>query len=183
MRLRRNKRCLWFMVYGLWALIAGCGYTAKVILPDNIKTVHVELFQNRIDITKEVSVKDKYEVYRPDFEVDLRDALVNRIFLEGHMKIADKKAADGILEGDIIQYRKDPLRYQNEIVEEYRISLVCNIRLIDSDGQKILLEKKNITGDAVYFTRGNLQKTEAEALNDAMADLSRRIVDGIVENW
>lgn len=183
MRLKRNKRCLWFIVYGLLSLVAGCGYTARVILPDNIKTVHVELFQNRIDITKEVSVKDKYEVYRPNFEVDLRDALVNRVFLEGHMKIADKKSSDAVLEGDIIEYRKDPLRYESEIVEEYRISLVCNIRLVDSVSQKVLLEKNNVTGDATYFTTGDLQKTETEALTDAMSDLARRIVDDIVENW
>lgn len=164
-------------------VLTGCGYTAKTILPDNIKTLHVGVFKNSIDITREVSAKDKYEVYRPNLEVDLRDAIVNRVFLDGHMKVAASQDADAILEGEIRQYRKDPLRYLNEVVQEFRISLVCDIKLIDPGTSKILLEEKNITGDTTYFTTGTLQKTEAQALTDAMSDLSRRIINKIVENW
>jgi len=183
MRLRRSNivYCLLFIVYGL--LLSGCGYTAKTILPNDIKTVHVEIFKNGINIAKEVSSRDKYEVYRPNLEVDLRDAIINRIFLDGHLKVADKDSSDSILEGEITQYRKDPLRYQNEVVEEYRISLICNIRLVDSGDSKVLLEEKDVIGDTTYFVTGLLLKTETEALNNAMSDLARRIVNRIVENW
>ena len=44
-------------------VFSGCGYTTKAVLPDNIRTIHVETFENDIDITKEVGAKDKYEVY------------------------------------------------------------------------------------------------------------------------
>lgn len=173
--------CLLFIVYGLF--FSGCGYTAKAILPNDIKTIHVEIFKNGIDIAKEVSSGDKYEVYRPNLEVDLRDAIINRVFLDGHLKVADKDSSDSILEGEITQYRKDPLRYQNEVVQEYRISLICNIRLVDSRDSKVLLEEKDVIGDTTYFITGLLQKTETEALNDAMSDLARRMVNKIVENW
>jgi hypothetical protein len=164
-------------------LLAGCGYTTKTILPDNIKTVHVDTFANSIDITKEVGVKDKYEVYRPNLEVDLRDAIVSRIFLDGNLKVIDKDSADAVLEGRIIEYRKDPLRYQDEVVQEYRISIVCDIKLVSQKDSKILFEERNVTGDTTYFATGTLQKTETSALNDAMSDLSRRIINKIVENW
>jgi hypothetical protein len=163
--------------------LGGCGYTTKTVLPDNIKTIHVDIFKNGIDVAKEVSGKDKYEVYRPNLEVDLRDSIVNRIFLDGSLKMADKDSADAILEGKILQYRKDPLRYENEVVQEYRISIVCDIKLINQNGSKVLFEEKNITGDATYFTTGVLQKTETSALSDAMSDLARRIINRIVENW
>jgi len=152
-------------------------------MPDNIRTIQIETFKNNIDITKEVSAKDKYEVYRPNLEVDLRDAVVNRIFLDGNLKMADRESADAVLEGQIVQYRKDPLRYQNEVVQEYRISLVCDIKLINQKDSKVLFEEENITGDTTYFTTGALQKTETSALNDALLDLARRIVNRIVENW
>lgn len=170
---------------GFWLLvtISGCGYTTKTALPENIKTIHVGIFDNNIDITKEVSAKDRYEVYRPDLEVDLRDAVVNRIFLDGNLKIAGKDYADAILEGRIMQYRKDPLRYQNEVVQEYRISIVCDIKLISRRDSKVLYEEEDVTGDTTYFTAGALQKTETDALNDAMSDLARRIINKIVENW
>ena len=183
MNSRRNNFLL--LVTGYWLLVtlSGCGYTTKTVLPDNVKTIHVAIFKNNIDITKEVSAKDKYEVYRPDLEVDMRDAIVNRIFLDGNLKVSDADSADAVLEGEILQYRKDPLRYQNEIVQEYRISLVCDIKLINKKDSKVLLEERNITGDTTYFTTGTLQKTETSAMSDAMSDLARRIVNKIVENW
>lgn len=168
---------------GVLVSLSGCGYTTKTILPNNIKTIHVDIFKNSIDITKEISAGDNYEVYRPNLEVDLRDALVSRIFMDGHLKSADKDSADAVLEGEILEYRKDPLRYQHEVAEEYRISLVCSIKLIDSATSKVLVEQVNVTGDATYFTTGALQETETQALNDAMSDLARRIVNRIVENW
>jgi hypothetical protein len=169
--------------YLLLSLISGCGYTAKTVLPDNIKTIHVDTFKNSIDITKEVSAKDKYEVYRPNLEADLRDAIINRIFLDGNLKVDARDYADSVLEGEITQYRKDPLRYQNEVVQEYRISLVCDIKLVNSRTSDIIFQEENITGDTTYFTTGTLQKTESHALIDAMSDLARRIINKIVENW
>jgi len=183
MNLRRNNFLL--PVAGCWLLVAfsGCGYATKTLLPDDIKTIQIETFKNNIDITKEVSAKDKYEVYRPNLEVDLRDVIVSRVFLDGNLKIADKNSADAVLEGQIMQYRKDPLRYQNEVVQEYRISIVCNVKLISQKDSKVLFEEDGITGDTTYFIAGTLQKTETAALNDAMSDLARRIVNRIVENW
>lgn len=175
-------------VWGVLALlctvsVSGCGYTTQSVLPEGVRTIHVETFRNSIDITKEVSEKDKYEVYRPDLEVDLRDAIVERVFLDGHLKVSSGDYADAVLEGEILNYRKDPLRYQNEDVTEYRISLVCNIRLKDAAGSKVFFEENNITGDSTYFTTGALQKSETQALKDTASDLARRIVNRIVENW
>lgn len=181
---KKNRVILFDCLIVLLLLFSGgCGYTTKTVLPDNIRTIHVDIFKNNIDITKEVSSKDKYEVYRPNLEVDLRDAVVNRIFLDGNVKIIGRDSADSVLEGEITQYRKDPLRTQNEVVQEYRISLVCDVKLVNQKDGTILFQEENITGDATFFTTGPLQKTEVSALNDAMSDLARRIVNKIVENW
>jgi len=182
-RYQAGFRLLPVTCYLLLFLFSGCGYTTKTVLPDNIKTIQIETFKNNIDIAKEVSARDKYEVYRPNLEVDLRDAIVSRIFLDGNLKLADKDSAGAVLEGEIMQYRKDPLRYQNEVVQEYRISLVCDIKLISQKDSRVLFEENAVTGDATYFTTGALQKTETAALNDALSDLARRIVNRIVENW
>lgn len=184
-RLFKKRIFLLLCFYALMLLctLGGCGYTAKTILPNDIKTIHVALFKNEIDITKEVSINDKYEVYRPDIEVDLRDTIIKRLFLDGHLKVSSKDSSDAILEGEITEYRKDPLRYQNENVTEYRISLVCDIRLRDAKTSEVLLELKALIGDTTYFTTGSLQKSETQALNSATSDLARRIVNRIVENW
>ncbi len=184
MRSRRNRDILLYICGFIFlCAINGCGYTTKAVLPSGVKSIHVEIFRNNIDITKEVSAKDKYEVYRPNLEVDLRDAIVERVFLDGHLKLEARDHADSILEGEILQFRKDPLRYQNEDVTEYKISLICDIRLKSSEGLDILLEEQNIVGDTTYFTTGSLQKSETTALSDASKDLARKIVNRIVENW
>ncbi|MBU4342756.1 MAG: hypothetical protein KJ902_00140 [Candidatus Omnitrophica bacterium] len=184
MRLRRNKLKPWLLVTGYWLLVlSGCGYTTQAVLREDVKTMHVEIFENSIDITKEVSAKDKYEVYRPGIEVDLRDAIVERIFLDGNYKVSSRDSADAILEGEILQYRKDPLRYQDEDVTEYRISIVCDVTLTRIRDSEILIDAESVTGDTTYFTTGTLQETETNALTDAMRDTARRIVNRIVENW
>lgn len=183
MKLRRSNLALCSLLFVLCSTLSSCGYTQGTVLPTGVKTIHVGIFTNNIDITKEVSSKDKYEVYRPNLEVDIRDAIIDRIFLDGHLKVASENYADAVLEGEIVQYRKDPLRYQDANTREYRISLVCDIRLKDARDSKILFEEENITGDTAYFTTGTLQKTETQALSDAASDLARRIVNRIVENW
>ncbi len=183
MKSRKNNLILTVGAMMVLCTLPGCGYSLRAVLPEGIKTIHVETFKNNIDITKEISAKDKYKVYRPNLEVDLRDAILERIFLDGHLKISSGDYADGVLEGEVTQYRKDPLRYQDEDVTEYRISLVCNIRLKALTDSKVILEENHITGDTTYFTTGSLEISETEALTNAARDMARRIVNRIVENW
>ena len=178
-----RRSSFYVMLYVLCAMLSSCGYTTKAVLPDNVKTIHVEIFRNDIDITKEVSAEDKYEVYRPNLEIDLRDAIIERIFLDGYLKLTDRDRADAILEGEIVHYRKDPLRYQDRDVREFKISLVCDIRLYGSDPSDLIWEEIDMIGDTTFFTSGSLSKSETAALDDAISDLARRIVNRIVENW
>ena len=83
-----------------------------------------------------------------------------------------------------MEFRQDPLRYtDNDEVEEYRINLVVNISLWDKKENKLIWGENNFTGDTTYFTRGSLAKSEDTAINDAIKDLSRRIVERTVEQW
>jgi hypothetical protein len=180
---RNNNIGIWCLTFVICHFLSGCGYTTKGLLPNNIKGIYIATFNNNINITKEVNSDDRYELYRPNLEMIVTDAVISRIFLDGHLKLQDKENADAILEGNLIQYRRDPLRYQDETVNEYRISLVCDIKLRDPETSEILLEENHITGDTSYFTTGALQKTETQALTDASSDLARRIVNRIVDNW
>ena len=44
-------------------------------------------------------------------------------------------------------------------------------------------EEKGFIGDATYFTSGTLAKTEDTALDEAVDDLARRIVERTIEWW
>ena len=92
--------------------------------------------------------------------------------------------ADLILKGEVVEFRKDPLRYDDsDNVSEYRINLVVNISLWDRQESKLLWQENNFTGDTTYFASGAQAQSEDAAVVNALNDLSRRIVERTVEQW
>jgi hypothetical protein len=179
-----KKTFLLSTCYFLLITLGGCGYTTRSMIADKFKTIYIEPFVNKIDITKESYAANKYQVNKPMLETDITNSVVNRFLLDGNLRLAPKESADLILKGELVEFRQDPLRYtKNDEVEEYRLNLVVNITLWDSRENKAVWQENNFTGDTTYFTSGSLAKSEDVAINDALADLSRRIVERTVEQW
>jgi len=65
-------------------------------------------------------------------------------------------------------------------VEEYRISLMVNLRLYDGSGQTLLWKVNNFIGDTTYFTQ---DQSESQAISEAVSDLARRVIDRVVDIW
>lgn len=170
----------WLIVTGL----LGCGYTTRSMISDKFRTIYVVPFVNKIDITKETDVANKYKIYKPMLETDVTKSVINKFLLDGNLRPAKEGSADLVLKGELVEFRRDPLRYtDSDEVEEYRLNLVVNISLWDNRENKLVWEENNFTGDATYFTRGPTAKSEDTAINDAMNDLARRIVERTVEQW
>lgn len=166
--------------------LIGCGYTTRSFVDPNIRTIYIQPFVNKIDITSELSENRKYKTYFPLLEVKITKAVIDRYIFDGNLRIAKPDTADVILKGELINYVRDPLRYEDsdsDVVEEYRLSLVVNISLVDRDENKVLWEENGFIGDVTYFTSGSLAKSENSALNDAVVDLSRRVVERTIEDW
>jgi hypothetical protein len=142
-------------------------------------------FANKIDITKETDTATKYKIYRPLLETDITQAVTNRFLLDGNLKPTKKETADLVLKGELIEFRRDALRYtqDTEEVEEYRISLITNISLWDNRENKLIWEENSFIGDTTYFKTGPLVKSADTAATDAISDLARRIVERVVEQW
>jgi hypothetical protein len=164
--------------------MTGCGYTTRSMIADKFKTIHVASFANKIDFTRETDVANRYRLYRPMLETEITQAVINRFLIDGNLKPAKEESADLTLKGELVEFRRDPLRYtDNDEVEEYRLNLVVYISLRDNRENKLLWEEKNFTGDTTYFTLGSNAKSEDTAINDALNDLARRIVERTVEEW
>ena len=43
--------------------------------------------------------------------------------------------------------------------------------------------ESNFVGETTYFTSGSLAKSENVAIQDALTDLARRIVERTIEDW
>jgi hypothetical protein len=202
---RNNKYCFWtqgishqasgpglplfsflLLVVCCLLLASGCGYSTRSLIGQLYKTIHVRPFVNKIDITSDTSVARKYKTYHPLLENDVTRKVIDRFILDGNLRIAKEEGADLVLYGELVDYRRDALRFTGEDdkeVEEYRINIVVNLKLYDSSEQTWLWEVNGFAGDASYFTQGSLVTSESSAINEAVSDLARRIVNRTVDIW
>ena len=166
--------------------LAGCGYTTRPGLAPHLKTVYVKPFVNKIDLTQLTTGYNQFPLYRHQMEVDLANAVVARYQFTGLLRPSRAGRADARLEGELVDLRKDPLRYDaSQQVEEWRLSLVVNLKFWDqtTDPEILVWSEERFTGDTTYFATGASAESEATALDRAFTDLARRIVERSVENW
>ncbi len=165
-------------------LIAGCGYTARPGLVSYLKTVYIKPFVNKIDLAQLPTNYQRFPIYRHGMESDLTTAVINRFQFTGLMRPAGPTTADSRLEGELVAFRRDPLRYNaSQQVEEWRLNVVVNLRFYDLHTNTLMWEEQGFTGDTTYFALGSNAESEAKALDRAMQDLARRVVERTVENW
>ena len=181
-----------FLVYGklillYFALFAfiGCGYTSTACIYPTGTTMGIKPFLNKINIADEMSEYRRLVNYFPLLETKVTNAVIDRFILDGSLKVAQLEVSDLILEGEVLRYARDALQYSdnNEEVTEYRVPLFSNITLKNVKTEQIFWQENNFAGDATYFTQGSLAKTETQAVEDAISDLARRIVERVVEEW
>lgn len=176
------------VVCSLWSVVfflSGCGYTTRSAIANKYRTIYVTPFVNKIDITSEADALSKYQLNRPTLETDVTKVVVNRYYMDGNLRPVRLEDADLILKGELVEFRKDPLRYNqdNDEVTEYRINLVVNLSLWNRKENKLVWEENRFTGETTYFVSGTTATTEAAAINQSLTDLARRIVERTVEAW
>ena len=178
-------RKFWFVVFwcSMLSAVSGCGYTTKSLLPENIRRVHVAPVKNSIDLSEEISDKTPFRVYRPGLEVELTNAIINRVIFDGTLKVAPPEKADAVLDVALVDYRRDPLRYsEGEDVREYRLSVTIDVNFTNTvDGKKLWTQR--ITGDNTFFLSGPRAISEDQAAAKAVEDTARRVIEAVVETW
>ena len=164
--------------------MVGCGYTTRPGLPANVQTIYIKPFVNRIDLTQVTTDVSRFPVYRHGMEADVTNAVLSRFQFTGLLRPAGAERADWRLEGELVEFRRDALRYDASAqVEEWRLNIVVNLRMVDQRTQALLWQEPRFTGDTTYFARGTSVESEAVALDRAITDVARRVVERTVENW
>ncbi len=161
-----------------------CGYSTRSTLPANIRTIYVEPFKNNIDYT----ASSGRRVYFSLLEVNSRNAVIDRFLFDGRLKIAKPDEADYILKGNLVGYERSPLRYtDSDDVEEYRVHVSVSFELLnpyaEEEGEEVLWAEPSFVGEATYFVTGPLASSEETAVDEAIIDLARRIVERTIEDW
>jgi len=164
--------------------LSGCGYSTHAYIGP-YKTIYISPFKNAINIASIKSENANYANYYPLLESNITQGVVDKFIAEGSLKVVDEKDADLILKGELKSYQHDVLNYAPNIedVKEYRTTLIVDMTLYKAKDMSVIWQKNNFAGDTTYYIIGPQAKTEQDALDDAMKDLSRRVMEAVVEAW
>jgi len=168
----------WGIVFLVTAVIlSGCGYTRKTVLPRNIKTIYIETVKNKLDA-------EKLYAYQPGLEMDITNAVIQRIHQDGTLKIVEQKKADAFLKTELVSLDQEGLRFTSlEGVAQYRLFIVVRMKLVDAKTGDIIWEEPNFSGDTEYYVTTVTSIGEQKAAVDAVHRLAYNIVDRITEDW
>jgi len=165
-------------------ILSGCGYTTGSVISSKEPSIHVGNFVNKIDVTQEISNERPFYIYKPGTEASITRAVIDRFIFDGNYEIKDAENSRFLLKGELVDFRREPLRYDdNESVIEYRISVVTNLELYDTENNRTVWEENGFAGESTYRTTGQFAKSESTATQKAIEDIARRIVERTVENW
>ncbi len=159
--------------------LAGCGYTQKGQMPNDIKSLAVPTFINVI------KAKNIY-TYESGLEVRITNAIRDRLIFDGNVKLAEPSSADAVLLGKLIRYEQEPIGYDNlERVDRYRVVIHTELTLKDLRTNDVIWHEPNFTGEVIYDLRASgIQTTEQrKATDQAIQLLARDVVDRMVEDW
>jgi len=165
-------------------LLSGCGYTTSSVIVEDAKSIHVNNIVNSIPVTDEVTDKRMYIAYRSGMELTITKDIIDRFVTDGNLSIQAAGNSDLVLDGELIDFRKDALRYDSaDNVIEFRLMITVRLMLLNARTNDIVFDKAIVTGETTYRTTGQFTISESQAIQNAVTDLSIRVVDKIVEGW
>ncbi len=159
----------WIFVF----LLLRCGYYSfsGSSIPSHLKTVAIPVMDNK---TVEFGVPE-----------DLTDALIAMFTRDNSLKVVDRRSADSIIEGTIVNIRDQAGAYnQEETVKEIRVYVIVQAKFEDLKKNKIMWEEQ-ITQWGTYSPDGSTGEsaTRQEAIAEAMEKIVDDIFNKTVSGW
>jgi len=149
-------------------VISGCGYRVGSLLPKDIKTIAVPMFKNNTP--------------EPEIEALITNGVIQEFILDGTLKVVEEDVADTMLIGEIIDYRREPIRYtKDEVTKEYRLVIAAKIRFEDLRRGDSAWENPRVEGYVEFYVGSSLPESERLNLPTAIKDLAHHIVEKVVE--
>jgi len=174
----RTIRCRWALLLVASALaasaLAGCaapaGYSNDSLYPEEIRSVCLEMFDNRS--------------FRRGVEYTLSDALAKRIETMTPYKIVSSKdRADSVISGQLISIHESSLTMERELARplEKEVVLTATVNWKNLNTGQLMINSRTVTATASYSDFQNQDFTYASAL--AANKLAQKIVELMETNW
>ena len=155
-------------------LLAGCGrpagYSSESLFPDDVRTVCVEMFDNRS--------------FRRDAEYAVSDALVKRVASQTPYKIvSDTNRADSVMSGQLVSISESILTIEREIGRplEKEVVLTAVVNWKNLQTGRLMINNKTVVASASYSDFQGQDFTYASAV--AANKLAQKIVELMENQW
>ncbi|MBI5059280.1 LptE family protein [candidate division KSB1 bacterium] len=149
-------------------LVAGCSYSFRGQSAGAIKSISIPTFEN---LSTEFGIADL-----------VTQTLTRGFQRDGTLRVTSESQADAILRGRIVRVEDQPYTARaNQVVEEYRFAMSCEIELIDNATQNPLWTQV-YPAWAIYPYTGSLENRNA-AIEEAVGKLQLDILNKIVGSW
>jgi hypothetical protein len=166
-----------FLLGGLGVLavqvlfVFGCT-PAVMVVPSHIRSVGVDLFENRTSIY--------------GLETTFTQAVLRAFQVDGRLSLEDPGSSDLRIKAVIQRFVEEPLLFDTATnqVRQYRISVVYDISAQDAREKKVLQEDREKIISVIYYTPGYTQaipETREQALVRLGEDMGRSIVRRVLE--
>jgi len=156
--------------------ICGCGYhfiDTENSPPSGINNICIPIFINK---TRE-----------PGIETPFTNSLINEFITRKKIDIVASDKADAIVKGIIKSFNLASISYQrNDVVQEYRVTIVMEVTLIRNDNGEIIWKDRNLRETGEYRVDTNVAAAEANkdaAIIDLANKISEEIHNRIFENF
>ena len=166
-----NSYLILFLLFCSWMR---CGYYSfsGSALPSHIRTVAIPMFENK---TSEFGVRE-----------DMTDALIIKFTQDNTLKVSDRRSADSIVLGSIINIREQAGAYTaNERVNEIRVYVSVQAKFEDIKKRKVIWEE-SITQWGTYNPDapvGEEGTTRQDGINEAVEKIVEDIFNKTVSGW
>jgi len=154
-------------------VLAGCGvggYTNKSLFPEDVRSVYIEMFDNR--------------TFRRGIEYTLSDALAKRIESDTPYKIvSDRDRTDSVMGGQLVVIAESILTLERETGRalEKEVILTATINWKNLRTGRMMVNNESVTAAASYSDFLNQDFTYASTL--AANKLAEKIVEVMENNW
>jgi len=151
----------------------GCGpYSFSGSTNTHLKTIAVPVFEDR---TAEFGVKER-----------LRDAIIGEFTRDNTLKIADRRVADSVLLGTLLNVQESAGVYnQQESVQEVRVTLTVQLKYEDLKKRKTVWETPNsepLSQFGSYSPQSGSTSRQA-AIDEAIRKIANEVRNKTVSDW
>jgi Lipopolysaccharide-assembly len=167
------------MLAGVMAGAGGCGkagggflgYRHEPLYPTNVRTVAVEIFENRS--------------FYQGAEFDLTEALAKEIELRTPYKVVDRSSADTLITGTISSIKQGVLSRTTTggVPQEMQVTVNVAFEWKDMRSGQVLRARSAINGTGQYVPTEGLSESYSTAQHEAMAELAQQIVSVMQQDW